>query len=312
VRTIAALAEIEGGAAAERQIKTMVMVIDDEVVLALLRGDHQLNMQKLIDATGGILVRPATPEEAKANLGAMPGSLGAVGVEGLKIIADEALRGRTNLATGANEDDWHYSGVDIERDIAVDDWADLREVSAGEACPKCGSELTVIRCVEAGHIFKLGTLYAEKFNINVADSDGTQKPVIMGSYGIGIGRNMATVAETYHDDKGLIWPVSIAPYEAVITVMKLDETTLAAAEDIYAGLKARGVDVLLDDRDARAGVKFADAELIGIPYRLTVGPKSLADGEVEWTNRSTGETKRIGLSTTVETVADAINAERAG
>ncbi len=309
VRTIAALQEFDGGAEATRQIKTMVMVIDDEVVLALLRGDHQLNIQKLIDATGGIVVRPATAEEAKANLGAMPGSLGAVGVEQLRVIADLALEGRTNLTTGANEDDWHHRGVDIARDIAVDEWADLREVSAGEACPKCGSELEIVRCVEAGHIFKLGALYAEKFDISVSDADGGRQPVIMGSYGIGIGRNMATVAETYHDDKGLIWPVSVAPYEAVITVMKLDETTLGAAEDIYNGLRARGVDVLLDDRDARAGVKFADAELIGIPYRLTVGPKSLADGEVEWTSRATGETKRIGLSIAVDTVADAIIAE---
>ncbi len=310
VRTIAALEEIEGGASAERQIKTMVMVIDGQVTLALMRGDHQLNVQKLIDATGGIDVRPASPEEAHANLGAMPGSLGAVGVDKLPIIADEALRSRTNLTTGANEDDWHYRGVDIERDIAVGQWADLREVTAGEACPKCGSELGVVRCVEAGHIFKLGTMYSEKFNITVSDADGGRQPVIMGSYGIGIGRNMATVAETYHDDKGLIWPVSIAPYETVITVMKLDEPTMAAAEEIYDGLRARGVDVLLDDRDARAGVKFADAELIGIPYRLTIGPKSLADGEVEWTNRSTGETKRLGLSATVDTVADAIGAER--
>ncbi|MGI9597997.1 MAG: proline--tRNA ligase [Acidimicrobiales bacterium] len=312
VRTIAALEEVEGGADADRQIKTMVMVIDGEVVLGLLRGGHQLNLQKLIDATGGIDIRPATAEEAKANLGALPGSLGAVGVDNLRIVADEALQGRTNLTTGANDDDWHYRGVDIERDIPVALWADLREVSAGEACPKCGSELGVVRCVEAGHIFKLGTLYAEKFDITVSDADGGQQPVIMGSYGIGIGRNMATIAETYHDDRGIIWPVSVAPYETVITVMKLDEKTMSAAEEIYDGLRARGVDVLLDDRDARAGVKFADAELIGIPYRLTVGPKSLADDEIEWTNRSTGETKRIGLSATVETVADAIIAERLG
>ena len=309
VRTIAALEELEGGAEAARQIKTMVMVIDDEIVLALLRGDHQLNVQKLMDASGGIVIRPATPEEAKTNLGAMPGSLGAVGVQHLRVIADRALEGRTNLTTGANEDDWHYRGVDIGRDIDVDEWADLREVSAGEACPKCGSELEIIRCVEAGHIFKLGTLYAEKFDVSVSNADGVRQPVIMGSYGIGIGRNMATVAETYHDDKGLIWPVSVAPYEAVITIMKLDDATMGAAEDIYNGLRARGIDVLLDDRDARAGVKFADAELIGIPYRLTVGPKSLADGEVEWTSRATGETKRIGLSIAVDTVADAIIAE---
>jgi prolyl-tRNA synthetase len=312
VRTIAALETFDGGAAADRQIKTMVMMIDGDVVLALVRGDHQLNMQKLVDATAGIEIRPAHPEEAKSALGAMPGSLGAVGVTDLKIIADEALRGRTSMTTGANEDDWHYRGVDVERDIDVAQWADLREVTAGEACPQCGTALETIRCVEAGHIFKLGTLYAEKFNIMVADADGAKKPVIMGSYGIGVGRNMATVAETYHDDKGLIWPVSIAPYEVVITVMKLDDDTMAAAEKLYDGLRAKGVDVLLDDRDARAGVKFADAELIGIPYRLTVGPKSLADDEVEWTSRSTGETKRIGLGVTIDTVADAIAAERLG
>lgn len=310
VRTIAALEEIDGGAPADRQIKTMVMVIDDEVVLALLRGDHQLNMQKLIDATGGIQIRPATPEEAKANLGALPGSLGAVAVDHLRVIADEALRGRTNLTTGANEDDWHYRGVDLERDITVAQWTDLREVTAGEACPMCGTPLQIIRCVEAGHIFKFGTLYGEIFNVMVSDADGKQRPVVMGSYGIGIGRNMATIAETYHDDRGLIWPVSVAPYEAVVTVLKLDEPTMAAAEELYQGLLARGVDALLDDRDARAGVKFADAELIGIPYRLTVGPKSLADGEVELTDRSTGETKRIAVAGAVDTVADAVGAAR--
>ncbi|MEM7274116.1 MAG: proline--tRNA ligase [Actinomycetota bacterium] len=310
VRTIAALAQIEGGAAADRQIKTMVMVIDGSVVLALVRGDHQLNLQKLIDATGGIEIRPATPDEAKASLGAMPGSLGAVGVTDLKIIADEALKGRTNLTTGANEDDWHYRGVDIARDISVEQWADLREVAAGEACPLCGANLDMIRCVEAGHIFKLGTLYAEKFNIAVSDAEGNQVPVIMGSYGIGIGRNMATIAETYHDDKGLKWPVAVAPYEAVITVLKLDEDTLGAAERLYDGLRARGIDVLLDDRDARAGVKFADAELIGIPYRLTLGPKALADGEVELTLRATGETERVAVDAAVGTVADAVVAAR--
>ena len=173
IRTIAALEE--AGAPADRQIKTMVMVADDEVVLALVRGDHQLNTQKFIDATGTITLRPATSEEAQANLGALPGSLGAVGVTDLKVVADEALRGRTNMTTGANEDDWHYRGVDIERDITVTEWADLREASAGERCINCGTPLDVIRCVEAGHIFKLGTLYAEKFGVMVSDADGQQR-----------------------------------------------------------------------------------------------------------------------------------------
>ncbi len=308
IRTIAALEE--AGAPATRQIKTMVMVADGEVVLALVRGDHQLNTQKFIDATGTIELRPATPEEAKANLGATPGSLGAVGVDSLRIVADSALQGRTDMTTGANEDDWHYRGVSVERDINVDQWTDLREVSAGEACFNCSTTLEQIRCVEAGHIFKLGTEYSEAFGVSVSDSDGKQRPVVMGSYGIGIGRNMATVAETHYDDKGILWPVSIAPYEAVVTVLKLDAETLAAAESLYEALRSRGVDVLLDDRDARAGVKFADAELIGIPYRITVGPRGLADGEVELAVRATGEDKRLGVDVAAETVADAIIAER--
>ncbi|MDH3294469.1 MAG: proline--tRNA ligase [Acidimicrobiia bacterium] len=308
IRTIAALEE--AGAPADRQIKTMVMVADGDVVLALVRGDHQLNTQKFIDATGTIQLRPATADEAVDALGAQPGSLGAVGVADLKVVADEALRGRTSMTTGANEDDWHFRGVDVARDINVDQWADLREVSAGEPCVECGTALTVVRCVETGHIFKLGTLYAEKFGVMVSDADGAQRPVVMGSYGIGIGRNMATVAETHHDEKGLMWPVSVAPYEVVITVVKLDEPTMAAAESIYDGLRRRGVDVLLDDRDARAGVKFADAELIGIPYRITVGPKGLAEGDIELTIRATGDGKRVPLTAAIDTVADDVIANR--
>ena len=308
IRTIAALEE--AGHPADRQIKTMVMVADGDVVLALVRGDHQLNIQKFIDATGTIQLRPATADEAHGALGAMPGSLGAVGVDGLKVIADESLRGRTNMTTGANEDDWHYRGVDIARDINVGQWADLREVTAGEPCANCGTALEVVRCVEAGHIFKLGTEYAEKFGVLVSDAEGKQRPVVMGSYGIGIGRNMATVVETHHDENGIQWPVSIAPYEAVVTVLKLDEPTLTAAEAIYDGLRDRGVDVLLDDRDARAGVKFADAELIGIPYRITVGPKGLADNEIELNVRATGDSNRVPLDGAVDTVADDVIAKR--
>jgi prolyl-tRNA synthetase len=310
VRTIAALEEFDGGASAERQIKTMVLIADGQTSLALLRGDHQLSMQKFIDATGTIELRPAEPEETFAALGANPGSLGAVGVTDLPVIADEALRKRTNLTTGANEDDWHYRGVDIDRDVTVSQWADLREVTAGEPCPRCGTALEMIRCVEAGHIFKLGTLYAENFGLTVADHEGSQQPVVMGSYGIGIGRNMAVVAESHHDDNGLIWPVSIAPYEVVITVVKIDDESMGAATTLYDALRAKGIDVLLDDRDARAGVKFADAELIGIPYRITLGPKGLAAGEVELTPRATGETEQVSLGAIVERVADEVLARR--
>ena len=303
VRTIAALETVEGGAPAHRQIKTMVMVLDGSMTLALVRGDHQLNLQKLADGTGTVDIRPAEPAETLERLGAHPGSLGAVGVKDLPIVADHCLRGRRNLATGANADGWHYSGVDIERDIAVDEWLDLREVSAGEPCVNCGRPLEVVRCIEAGHIFKLGRRYAEAMGAAVLDADGVERTITMGSYGIGIGRAMAAVAETHHDDRGLIWPVAVAPYETVITVASMrDDAAVAAAERLYGELQGLGVEVLLDDRDARAGVKFADAELVGIPWRITVG-RALAEGAVELTDRTNGETQRVGVEDAAARVA---------
>ncbi len=303
VRTIAALETVEGGAPAHRQIKTMVMVLDGTVTLALVRGDHQLNLQKLADGTRCIDIRPAEPAETLERLGAHPGSLGAVGVKDLPIVADHSLRGRRNLATGANTDDWHYSGVDIERDIAVDEWLDLREVSAGEPCVNCDRPLEVVRCIETGHIFKLGRRYAEAMGATVLDADGVERTITMGSYGIGVGRAMAAVAEVHHDDRGIIWPMAVAPYETVITVASMrDDAAVAAAEQLYEQLQSLGVGVLLDDRDARAGVKFADAELVGIPWRITAG-RAVADGEVELTERSSGETQRVGIEDTAARVA---------
>ena len=303
VRTIAALETVEGGAPAHRQIKTMVMVLDGTVTLALVRGDHQLNLQKLADGTRSIDIRPAEPAETLERLGAHPGSLGAVGVKDLPIVADHSLRGRRNLATGANTDDWHYSGVDIERDIAVDEWLDLREVSAGEPCVNCDRPLEVVRCIETGHIFKLGRRYAEAMGATVLDADGVERTITMGSYGIGVGRAMAAVAEVHHDDRGIIWPMAVAPYETVITVASMrDDAAVAAAEQLYQQLQRLGVGVLLDDRDARAGVKFADAELVGIPWRITAG-RAVADGEVELTERASGETQRIGIEDTAARVA---------
>ncbi len=307
VRTIAALEQVEGGAPAVHQIKTMVMVLDGEITLALVRGDHQLNIQKLLDSTGAIEIRPATPEETLKHLGANPGSLGAVGVEGLRIVADESLKGRMGLTTGANTDDFHYTGVSVERDIAVDIWTDLRDVSAGEACPECGAPLEIVRCIESGHIFKLGTKYSEALGATVLDPNGRNVAFMMGSYGIGIGRGVAAIAETHNDDRGLIWPVSVAPYEVVITIINIkDEESVAAAESLYSGLRERGIDVLLDDRKARAGVKFADAELIGIPYRLTIGPKALADNEVEFTTRAEGTTSRVAVADVVDQISQTV------
>ena len=308
VRSIAALEEIEGGAPAKNQIKTMVMVLDDAITLALLRGDHRLNLQKLQDQSGAVNIRPAEVDETIAALGASPGSLGAVGVTSVRVIADSALEGRTNMTTGANEDDWHFRGVSLQRDVEVDEWADLREVQAGETCIECGGTLEVIRCIEAGHIFKLGRKYAEAMGVSVLDAEGHSQIPTMGSYGIGIGRAVAAVAENHNDESGLIWPLSVAPYQMLITVLDVDdETSMGVASEFEVALQEAGIEVLVDDRNARPGVKFADAELIGIPYRVTVGVRGLANNEVELTPRSTGETKMIDRNALLETVLEELS-----
>ena len=313
VRTIAALAEMDANASAAQQIKTLIYELDGSLALVVVRGDHQLNEQKLADATGANQVRPAAADQVQAALGANPGSLGPVGVTDLPIYLDPALRGRTRMTTGANEDDWHLRGVDVERDIPDPTWVDLREVTAGEPCPRCGAALEIIPAIEAGHIFKLGRKYAEAFGVTVLDADSTAQTVIMGSYGIGIDRAVATIIETHHDDAGIVWPVSVAPFEVVITVVSLrDEASVAAAESLYEEIRGAGIDVLLDDRDARAGVKFADAELVGIPFRITIGPKALADGQVEFTARADGQTERVEISQIAARLSDAVGAAKAG
>ncbi len=311
LRTIATLAAAHDFASAERQIKSLVYMTREGPLLVLLRGDHELEEQKLLDGLRIGEARPAQAEEIRELLGADPGSLGAVGVTGVRIVADPALQGRTNMVTGANEDDWHLRGVDVAGDIGDVEWLDVRLVTAGEPCVVCGSPLDVLKTIEIGHIFKLGTYYSESMGITVLDESGVEVPVQMGSYGIGVGRNMAAVVEAHHDEKGIVWPVSVAPYEVVVTVVKVgDEASMAEAERFYAELGAAGVDVLLDDRDERPGVKFNDAELIGIPYRITVGPRGVSNGEVELTVRATGETTTLPLGDAVSAVVERVAAER--
>ena len=305
VRTIAALAELDHPAV--HQVKTLVYKVDGVLTLVLLRGDHPFLQQKFTDATGATEVVPADADEIKAALGASPGSLGAVGVTELPIYADEALRGRSGMTTGANVDDQHLEGVDVERDIAVDHWLDIRCILDGEACTTCGNALRVVRCIEAGHIFKLGRKYADAMGVTVLDVEGVNRVPTMGSYGIGVGRAMATVAETHHDEHGLIWPMSIAPYEVVLTVVKVDhEESMTVAERLYGELQAAGIDVLLDDRDGRPGVKFADAELVGIPLRITIGPRGLDNGQLEYTSRADGEKVDVPIDEVVARVVDAV------
>lgn len=309
IRTIAALTEL--GHPAEHQIKTLVYLVDSQITLILLRGDHPFLEQKFIDITGATELRPATEEEIRSALGASPGSLGAVGVTDLPIYADFALKGRSGMATGANTDDVHYQGVDVERDIAVTEWVDVRGILEGESCVECGNPLTISRCIEAGHIFKLGRKYAEAMGATVLDAEGNSQTLTMGSYGIGVERAMSAVAETHHDENGLIWPISIAPYEVVVTLLKSDhEESVVEAERIYNELGSGGVDVLLDDRNERPGVKFADAELIGIPLRVTIGPRGLENGVAELNVRSDSQQSEIALDKVVEEVVRIVEESR--
>ncbi len=312
IRTIAQLAaDFPDDADPIRQIKTLVYMIDGELTLVLMRGDHDLQEQKLIDATLATVVRPARSEEIKEALGAHPGSLGAVGVSEMPVLADVALQGRRGMVTGANRDDVHVRNVDVDRDIEVTRWIDLRQVTEGEACPVCGEPLSVWKGIEVGHIFKLGTKFSEAFGAVVQDEHGASHPIVMGSYGIGLERAMAAVVEWSHDDRGIVWPVPVAPYEVVVTVVRVgDADSLAAAERLAGELETRGVDVLLDDREERPGVKFADAELIGIPYRVTVGPKGLAQGVVELTRRQGLVTEEVGLEGAVAEVLARVTEER--
>ena len=309
VRTIEDLAT-GYDAPADRQIKTLVYVLDGKLTLVLMRGDHALNEQKLVDATAAVAVRPAQAEEIRAALGALPGSLGAVSVTDLPVLADEALRGRRDMVTGANTNDVHLRGVDIDRDITVGSWADLREVAAGEPCVRCGQPLELLPTIEVGHIFKLGYKYTKTFNVTVLNAAGERVHPIMGSYGIGVERAMAAIVECHHDDHGIVWPAAVAPFSVVVTVAQAEDTEVAkAGESVYEQLTAAGVEVIIDDRAERAGVKFRDAELTGIPLRVTVGKRGLADGAVEITRRATGETVRVGLGDVLAHVRDALAAD---
>ncbi len=285
VVTIEALSKAPYSVPANRQIKTLVYIADSKPVIILIRGDDQLNETKFLARTGTLAARPATVEEIVATLGAKPGSLGAVAKipAGLNIFADERLQGANDMTTGANEDGFHLKNVSIERDIKVTQWFDLRTVTSGEPCLKCGKPLKMRRAIEVGHVFKLGTKYSLALNALFLDSAGKQQPAVMGCYGIGVTRTLQAVIEQSNDKDGIIWPLSVAPFTVCITPLSVlpDSPVMTLAEKIYAELTQQGVDVILDDRDERPGVKFKDSELVGFPIRLGIGEKSLVKGEVE-------------------------------
>lgn len=287
IKTIEDLTKAPFNVPAHLQIKTLVYVVENKTILVLLRGDHQLNEAKLVGALGTGTFRAATAEEIFAALKAHPGSLGGVGVKDIPIYADETLRGTNSMTTGANEDGFHVRNVAIERDIQVKHWADLRLVQLGEACVKCGQPLKIRRAIEVGHVFKLGTKYTKALNALFVDESGKQQPSVMGCYGIGVTRTLQAIIEQSNDKDGIIWPLSVAPYQVCITPLGVakESAVMQLAEKIYAELSAKGVDVILDDRDERPGFKFKDADLVGFPLRIAIGEKSLAKGEVELKQR---------------------------
>ena len=304
VRTIAELAKIEGGAEPERQIKTLVYIVEDQPTLFLLRGDHDLNEAKVAEATATTKFRAASDEECREALGADPGSLGAVGVEALTVYADDALNGRREMVTGANEDDFHVRHIDVQRDLPNVKWTSLRSVAPGDACRQCGTSIDIRKTIELGHIFKLGLRYSQSMNLTVLNEEGKEIPVVMGSYGIGVERLLAAIIEAYHDEDGIVWPWSVSPIHIVVTPISVkDEEQMRKAIAIYESLAEAGYVVLLDDRDERPGVKFKDADLIGVPLRIIPGPRALAKGNVELVERRAKTKDEISLDGLLEEVS---------
>jgi len=284
-KTIAEVAEFTG-LPETSQMKSLVLVADGKPVLVMLRGDHQLNEAKFAAIAGDPEFRPARPDEIVAWFGAAVGSLGPVGVTNMPVLADRALSGRRNMIAGANRDDYHLRHVTPGEDFQAD-LHDLRQVTVGDKCLDCGAALEIRKTVEIGHIFKLGYKYSESMGLRVLNQDGREITPIMGSYGIGIERILCAAIELRHDKDGIILPPSIAPFDVVITPANFsDAAQRQAAERIYADCTTAGLDALLDDRDERPGVKFKDADLIGVPLRIVVG-KKLASGLVELVERKT-------------------------
>lgn len=286
--------------------KCLVYIADKEPVLAYIRGDKQVEETKLMNALGAIDIRIASSEEieelmAKNGFSAKAGFISAIGMKDIRIIADETVKDMKNFVVGVNENDKHMVGANLD-DIQAKEFVDIRLVEAGELCPECGKPLKVTRGIEVGNIFQLGTKYSEPMNGVYLDKDGKAKPYIMGCYGIGISRTAAAAVEAHHDENGIKWPVAIAPYHVIIVpVSTKDETQMKVAEDIYKKLLEQGIEVVLDDRNERPGVKFKDAELIGFPFRITVG-KTIENGNVELVTRATMEKEEMTPETAVTTV----------
>jgi prolyl-tRNA synthetase len=297
------------GVPAQRLVKTIILETEKGVVAVLVRGDHEINEAKLRRHLGVTQLAMAGEQVIADVTHAPVGFAGPVGLD-LKIIADFALEGMRNSVTGANEPDAHLVNVNLGRDFQADEFADIRQAQEGDPCPRCSGRLQISRGVEVGHIFKLGTKYSEALGATYLDAEGVERHLVMGCYGIGVGRTAAAAIEQNHDEHGIIFPRAIAPFQVLIVpVNNKDTHVMETAEDLYRNLLEKGVEVLLDDRDERPGVKFKDADIIGIPLRLTVGEKNLKKGKMEIKVRRTGEVFLVDLRETPERIMAMISAE---
>jgi prolyl-tRNA synthetase len=294
------------GLTTDRTIKALVYSsTTGEHVMAILRGDHELNEIKLKNCLGWDEIQMATDEEILAYTGSPVRFLGPMGLkQGVMVVADLALRAMANAVIGANETDMHYVNANLGRDFTPDRFVDLRNVEAGDPCPRCeGGKLEMWRGIEVGHVFKLGTKYSQALGATYLDADGKEQVIFMGCYGIGIGRTVAAAIEQNHDDNGIIFPLPLAPFHcSVVALNTKDKGVMAAAEEMYFRLEQQGIEVLFDDRDERPGVKFKDNDLIGIPLRIVVGSKGLAEGKVEVKIRASGEMLLLSPDEAVETI----------
>lgn len=290
-------------------VKTLVFIADGKPVAILVRGDHEVNEIKVRNYLGCNELELAMDDVILDVTGSPRGFAGAVGIRA-KVIADYSLLEGGNFVMGANREDYHLKNANPDRDYTVSAYADLRVVRENDPCPRCGAPIRIARGIEVGHVFKLGTKYSRAMRAVFLDAAGSEKTMIMGCYGIGIGRTVAAAIEQSHDDQGIVWPMTLAPYQVIITPVNVKEASLAAAaESLYHELSERGVETLLDDRDERAGVKFKDADLIGIPLRITIGPKKLSEGCVELRVRRSGEVRTLPIERTAEAVREHVRAE---
>jgi prolyl-tRNA synthetase len=290
----------------EEVVKTLIFSSDGIPVAVLIRGDHEVNEIKVKNYLGCDTLELAGDEVILKATGSPRGFAGAIGIK-TRIIADYSLLGMACCVMGANRENYHFRHVNPGRDFSVGEYGDLRIIRENDPCPRCGGELRFARSIEVGHVFKLGTKYSKAMKAQFLDRNGKEQVMVMGCYGIGIGRTVAAAIEQNHDAEGIIWPLPLAPYQVIITPVNVNEKNLSeTAERLYLSLAERGIDVILDDRDERAGVKFKDADLLGIPFRITIGPKKLAEGKVEIKSRRSGEVATLMVAEVETYVMDRI------